>query len=280
MPREVVSIKAAIRDHTIGLPTPENTVRHGIPNACTTCHTDKGAPWAVEAMARWWPEGRRARNVARAEAFTEARAGKAEALPKLLAVAANDTEVPLVRANAVGYLRAYTDPRAVRALETALASREPVIRMVAASSVTQPALHAALARALGDQRRAVRISALVSLVNLGLPMADAGGRARFRAVSEEFAAQAAFHQDDPATQADLGLVRLLNGDFDAASRALAITLELSPTFPRAAFFMGLTRLGQDRVVEARQWWARVPADDPFHASAQARLKATDARRRR
>jgi predicted CXXCH cytochrome family protein len=33
MPRNVVSIKAKIRDHGIGLPAPENTERHGIPNA-------------------------------------------------------------------------------------------------------------------------------------------------------------------------------------------------------------------------------------------------------
>ena len=48
MPKTVVSIKATMRDHTIGVPAPENTVAFGIPNACTECHTDKPAAWAVE----------------------------------------------------------------------------------------------------------------------------------------------------------------------------------------------------------------------------------------
>ena len=50
MPKTVISIKATIRDHTIGLPAPENTVAFGIPNACSECHKDKPAAWAVSAL--------------------------------------------------------------------------------------------------------------------------------------------------------------------------------------------------------------------------------------
>ena len=75
MPPTVLSIKARIRDHSMSLPAPENTVRFGIPNACNECHTDKPASWAVDTLAKWWPEGRRAKLVARAEAFTGGRGG-------------------------------------------------------------------------------------------------------------------------------------------------------------------------------------------------------------
>jgi predicted CXXCH cytochrome family protein len=272
MPREVVSIKATMRDHTIGLPTPENTVRHGIPNACTTCHVDKPAAWAVTSMAAWWPNGRRMRNVDRTTAFTDGRARKPEALPALLTLATDTAASPLTRANAVGYLRGYADARAAAVVETALSSREPVIRMVAASTDTLLALRPALVQALDDPSRAVRVSALVSLVNLGAPLIDATARARFRDVSDEFAAQAALHEDDPATQTDLGLVRLLNDQLDAASRALTIALDLDPRFPRAAFFLGLTRLGQGRAPEARTLLRRVPDDDPFAKAARERLR--------
>src|SRR6185295_10255189 len=70
MPKTVVSIKATIRDHTIGVPAPENTVKFGIPNACTECHKDKPASWAVDTLRAWRPEGRRSRLIARADAFS------------------------------------------------------------------------------------------------------------------------------------------------------------------------------------------------------------------
>ena len=37
-----------IRDHSMSLPTPENTVAFGIPNACTECHSTRPASWAAE----------------------------------------------------------------------------------------------------------------------------------------------------------------------------------------------------------------------------------------
>ena len=52
MPKTVISIKATMRDHTMSLPAPENTVAFGIPNACTECHTDKKPAWAVETCCR------------------------------------------------------------------------------------------------------------------------------------------------------------------------------------------------------------------------------------
>ena len=59
MPRTVISLRSRMPDHTIGVPAPENTVRHGIPNACSECHQDKDAGWAVGVLAKWYPNGRR-----------------------------------------------------------------------------------------------------------------------------------------------------------------------------------------------------------------------------
>jgi hypothetical protein len=273
MPREVVSIKASMRDHSIGVPTPENTVAYGIPNACTTCHTGKPATWAVDKMAEWWPNGRRLANVRRAAAFTAGRTGKANALPSLLSVATDPENGPLTRANALGYLRQYDDPRAVRALSSALTSGTAIERMVAASSLRQPGAQPALLAALDDPMRSVRVSALVSLVNLGAGPPGPADQERFRRVSEEFAAQAALHEDDLATQRDLGMVHLLNTDFDAAATALQTALDLAPRDTRATFLMGLTRVGQHRTDEARTLFERVPANDPLYAAARRQLQA-------
>lgn len=277
MPREVVSIKAAIRDHSLSLPTPENTVAFGIPNACTTCHTTKSAAWAVDVVGRWWPNGKRLANVTRARAFSLGRRGNPDALPGLLAVARDPGTSPSMRANALGYLRGYPQSAATDVLTDALTSGEPIMRIVAASSLTRAEGQSALERALDDTSRGVRVSALVSLVNLGARPRSARLQARWRAVGEEFAAQAALHEDDAPSQTDLGLVHLLNGDSTRAARALEISVDLAPRGPRAAFLLGLTRLAEGRLDEARTWWKRVPDGDPFAAAARDQLQKLDSR---
>ena len=116
MPKTVVSIKATIRDHAIGPPVPEATVRFGIPNACNACHADRSAAWARDTVRRWKADRSGARLLARAEAFTGGRKGEAAALPRLVAWRPTRGEPPLVRANAVGHLRRYRDAAALEAL--------------------------------------------------------------------------------------------------------------------------------------------------------------------
>jgi predicted CXXCH cytochrome family protein len=278
MPKTVVSIKAKMRDHTMSLPAPENTVAFGIPNACTECHTDKQAMWAVNVLDSWWPRGRRLKVVGRAEAFTAARAGRPEALDRLMAIAADDRQGPLVQANAVGYLGRYSDARAVTALLIAAKANHPAIRSAALSALGWPstgeagALRPAILAALSDPRRAVRISAIVSLINRGGGPLGPADQARFQFVGREFATRAHLYEDDASLQRDLGLIQLLTGRFDLAADALQISAGLGPDQTSMKFLMALARLGQRRVDEARALLKQVPTSDPYYQAAQERLK--------
>ena len=284
MPKTVISIKSTMRDHTVSLPAPENTVTFGIPNACTECHADKKAAWAVDILAKWWPQGRRAKLVARAEAFTAGRARRPEALDRLIAIAKDDREGPLIRANAVGYLRNYTDARAVTAILAAAKAEQPAIRSTAILSLklsphavadgqrTGGAARATLLGALDDPHRAVRLSALVSLINVGGEPFSSEDEKRFRRVSQEFAAKARLYQDDSTAQFDLGIVHLLAGEFDLAANALVNSLDLEPKRPSTTFMLALARLGQQRVDKARALLKQVPSSDPYYGTARERLK--------
>jgi len=42
-----------VRSHTFNFITPEMTDQFKIPNACTTCHSDKTTSWARAAMKEW-----------------------------------------------------------------------------------------------------------------------------------------------------------------------------------------------------------------------------------
>jgi len=283
----VISIKSTMRDHTMSVPAPENTVAFGIPNACTECHADRKAAWAVNVLADWWPQGRRAKLVARAEAFTDGRAGRPQGLDRLIAIANDDREGPLSRANAVGYLRNYTDARAVTAILAAAKADHPAIRSAAILSLkltpravengarTGDAARATLLGALDDQRRGVRLSALASLINIGGEPFSAEDERRFRLVSDEFAARARLSPDNATVQGDLGVVHLLAGDVDLAANAFANSRQLEPNRPSITFLLALARLGQRRVDEARALLQQVPPSDPYYRIAQERLKAIE-----
>ena len=277
MPRTVLSIKARIRDHSMSLPAPENTERFAIPNACNECHTDKKASWAVDTLAKWWPNGRRTRLVARAEAFTGGRAGRAEALDGLLALAADATAGPLVQANAVGYLPNYADARALDALVAAAKAQHPAIRSAALSALGvakggDAGRRTALLAALDDPVRAVRMAALTGLINQGGGPPEGEDARRFHTASLEFAARARPHEDDAAIQRDLGLIRMLAGDFDPAGDALQMAFGLEADRPSVRFLLGMVRFGQRRLDEALTLLKEVPASDPYYAAAQAQLK--------
>jgi predicted CXXCH cytochrome family protein len=277
MPKTVVSIKSTMRDHTISVPAPENTVRFGIPNACTECHTDKPAAWAADVLKTWWPDGRRRQLIAQAEAFSAARAGRRDAIELLIAIAEDHRFAPLTRANAIGYLRSFTDPPAVAARTRAATADHPAIRATAMVGLGElghenQAARAAIVGGLGDRARAVRIGALLALLSQGGEDLSAGDFQRFQRVGAELVAWARTNQHNGELQRAEGIVHLLTGDFTAASAALEISVDLDPGSGSARFFLALARIGQRRVDDARALLLAIPRSDPYYQKAQAQLQ--------
>jgi tetratricopeptide (TPR) repeat protein len=197
----------------------------------------------------------------------------------LIAIAEDEGESPLVRANAVGYLRNYSSTRAVASLFAAVKSTEPVIRSTALSSLALSAgtgsgtpARSAFLGALDDPRRLVRLSGLASLVNAGGGPPGPDDEARLRRVSREYAAKARLYPDDAKIQGELGIVELLSGEFDRAADALLDSLGLDPDRPSTRFMLALARLGAGRVDEASALLRAVPPSDPYYVAALERLK--------
>ena len=42
-----------VHAHTFNIIIPADTDKYGIPNPCNTCHKDKTAAWAADAMKSW-----------------------------------------------------------------------------------------------------------------------------------------------------------------------------------------------------------------------------------
>lgn len=120
MPPVVSGVLDKFADHAMDVPAPQNTTRHGIPNACNTCHTKQTPEAMTQALAKWWPKSvkRQERRLRLADAFDEKTASTSR--PALEAVLADVKEVPSLRGAAARLLAQRHKREAVPALHTAL----------------------------------------------------------------------------------------------------------------------------------------------------------------
>jgi HEAT repeat protein len=282
MPRNVISIKAKIRDHGIGVPAPENTERHGIPNACNNCHHDRTPAWAAQALDEWYPGSRvrRQKLIHRADVFSRAKAGNdPEVVAELVGLAANESEPPLVRANAVGYLGSFpSNPRVQPALLRALASKEPLIRAIALPQIgrLKPSrvenVTPFLTRALDDEVATVRMGAAFALMSLGVRTLEGDAGVKFDAGKKIYAGRAATSPDHASTQLALGKFHVLDHDLVSAAAAFEASLRLNPGQKDAVYYRALARLGQGRTDEARELLKKVERESSFYPAAMALLQ--------
>jgi predicted CXXCH cytochrome family protein len=47
------------RNHRFDFISPQDTITHGVPNSCNSCHTDKTAQWALAELVKWRREKKR-----------------------------------------------------------------------------------------------------------------------------------------------------------------------------------------------------------------------------
>jgi hypothetical protein len=281
MPRTVLSIKAQIRDHSMSIPVPENTIRHGIPNACNNCHQDHDADWALKQMNQWYGDRSRQKLIHRADAFAQARAGNRETIPQLLDILAMPSEGPLVRANALGYLSSFSgDERVFPTLVRALTDPEPLVRVYAALRMSprpadKEAAVTALVHALSDSATTVRVGATVALVSLGISRLPGEDGQRFEQAKQIFRARAQFNSDDAIQLLGAGKFYLLTGDPVTAIGAFQNSLKLDPDIP-ARYYLAYAKAQQGHLDEARQILAAIPPTDSQYANAQTLLKALTA----
>lgn len=277
MPRTVLSIKAEIRDHSMSIPVPENTLQHGIPNACNNCHKDRDANWALKQVKQWYGDRSRQKLIQRADAFGQARDGNPNSIPKLLDILGKPAEGGLVRANALGHLSSFrNDPRIFPVLVRALTDPEPSVRAFAAlrmnpSPADRETAVTALARGLSDSAATVRVAATVALVGMGISRLAGEDGERFERAKEVFRARADLNSDDAQQLLGAGKFYLLTGDPVTAIGALQGSLKLDPEVP-ARYYLAYAKAQQGHIDEARQILQGIPPTDSQFAKAQNLLK--------
>lgn len=282
MPAVVVSLKARMRDHSMSLPAPENTIRYKIPNACNACHRDKDAAWAVRQMNAWYGEGSRQKMIRRAEAFTHARQGDPAAVRELLQILADPAGGPLIRANAAGYLGNFPDdPSAYDAVLQAFDDADPLVRSTAASAIRPSAAQretvaTKLVGLLNDPVRTVRMNAAISMVAMGVrPFAGEDGE-RYEQAKALYRARAELNSDDVQQDLAAGKFFFLAGDMTGAVDFFRATLKLDPTIP-AQYYLARSMAEKGDYASARAVLAAIPRDDQQYAAAQRLLAEIEAK---
>ena len=281
MPPSVTGLRAQFRDHSMSVPDPANSLRHGIPNACNLCHRDRDAGWALQQMNAW-SGSRPLRRTGWADAFALARGRNPGAIPALLEILSDAAAGPWTRANAAGYLGGFPeDPSAYGALVRALSDRDPLVRATAATAIRpapgQKAESAAeIAELLKDPVRTVRMSAGIALVMMGVQPLPGEVGVRFEQAKDQYRARAALYADDAGQQFAAGRFFLLAGDMDRAVAALRATLKLDPAAP-VQYLLARSLAVKGDFSEARQVLRTIPRNAPDYTPAQKLLAQIEAK---
>jgi predicted CXXCH cytochrome family protein len=250
-------------DHTIDVPVPQNTTRHGVPNACGVCHADKTAEALATSIDTWWPDARtrQARRVRLADAFDPDTSKNS--LQPLLAVIADTDEAPTLRGAAAVTLGRRGGPRSASVLTPMLEAEDLVLRAKAAEALASAKATTAgdaLARHVNDPSLRVRLAAALALHDLH----DARGDAALRTLADGAATSSLV-----IPHLELGQAAGARKDWLTARRELEWVARLWPFYADAIVQLGAVEheLGDDAGARARAEQALQL--EPEHRGARA-----------
>lgn len=207
MPAKKYMIINARPDHNIRIPRPDLSIRLKTPNACTNCHTNKSAQWAVDIMNQWYGSKWRAEKHY-GEVIAAGRAMQAEGQADLLKLINNLQASPIVRATALSLLHNYGEA-GIATSKRSIQSEDPMIRRAAIANLEQlpsSARITLLAPLLGDPIRAVRIEAARVLSSIALDQFDDKQRVLFKVALAEFEEAQNQSLDMPAANLNFGVL--------------------------------------------------------------------------
>jgi predicted CXXCH cytochrome family protein len=261
------------RDHSMRVPRPDLSVALGTPNACTACHDDETADWAVDAL-RAWGTPPRGDDQDPAAAMAAAERGDRSVAPRLAALAGNASEAAIWRATALEQAAGLGSPEALRLAETLLASPDPLLRVSAVRALQAlplPERYARLAPLAQDSVSGVRLEVAAQLAGVPLDRVSAARREELLTLFDEFRGVHREHADMPSMNLQLGLFHLARGDRPAAETAYRRALEINPQLAAARLNLAdLLRAG-GRDDEARGQLEEALATNPRSADAMHAL---------
>ncbi len=238
------------RDHAIRVPRPDLSLKLQTPNACNSCHRERGSAWAVAALERHFGERRQPPHYG--EILAAARAGRPGALGSLAQLSVDLAQPAIVRATATEVF-GQTSPQ--RMPVATLRDPDPAVRSVAAMVLgawTASVAPALLMPLLEDPVRAVRMAAARSLLSLGEGKVPPAQRpALHRSLAEFIGAQNAM-ADMPSAQLNLASFQRQRGKPKQALIHYQRALSQDPAFLAARLELADFLADENRFDEAEK----------------------------
>ncbi len=260
-------------DHSFRIPRPDLTVKLGVPNACTRCHSDQSAQWAAEQVRQWYGQplpGHQQFAEALHAGHTEA-AGARELLRALLR---NPDQPAIARASGAALLSERLDLAGFEALRPLLTDPDPLLRSTAARALEAlpPELKVQhLLPLLDDPVRLVRIEAARTLAAVPKESLTETQRQAIQRGVAEYIASEQTNADRPESYLNIGLIQSDQGQLEKAEAAYRTALDLQPNFTQAAVNLAdLYRL-QERDADGEKTLRQALELDPRNATAQHAL---------
>lgn len=231
MPEKTYMVIDPRRDHSMRIPRPDLSVSNGTPNACNSCHVDKDATWAADAIKSWGitePKGFQQYSGAfhAAESFNES------ANVQLANVATSMQHPAFARAGALELLANYTTEMSTFAATKALNDSDPLVRRAAVSALQNlppPQRLTQLAPLLNDSVRTVRMEAANALLG-AMQGASPEQVTAFNKAANEYETAQKFIADTPEGQSALGNFYARQGQLVEAEKHLLLALKQESNF--------------------------------------------------
>ena len=232
MPAKNYMVVDPRRDHSIRVPRPDLSLALDSPNACTTCHSDRKPEWAALAMDGWYGKTWRDRPQYGTTLHAATTQG-AKALPALLELARVPGTPAIVRATAAELGGPIAQPALASAVLPMLADADPMVRIAGAEMLERLPPQSrvqTIAPLLSDPIRGVRIVAARALADVSDAELGANQRGARQRAMAEYEASLLRDADWPASNVNLGNLRLRQGRIDEARAAFERALALDPRF--------------------------------------------------
>ncbi len=236
MPMRTYMVVDPRRDHSLRIPRPDLSVRFGVPNACTSCHTGKSSQWAATAVAKWYR--RPVVGFQRfADALHDAIEGAPDARHLLSALIANREQPAIARATALTMMPSWSPDPGDTMVTSAIADESPLVRRAAARALANVDLRARivpLGQLLRDPVRDVRLEAAEVLADTPSDSLPPPVATELNQAIDEYIAAQRLNADRPEAHLNLGLLDARQSQFAPAEAEFKLALSLDPSFVPAA----------------------------------------------
>jgi tetratricopeptide (TPR) repeat protein len=220
------------RDHSMRVPRPDLSDRLETPNACIQCHDhkDKSNRWAAEYCRQWYGELQDGQTHY-GETFQAGRRGYPEARDRLIQLANNTQNPPMLRTTALDLLGNYPSQEAFSALRQNINDPDPLIRAMAVQSLEMVPVDERsplIKHLLDDPVRLVRVRTAFSLAGASKSRMMSQEIQSLKKALEEYKQVQYVNADHPTAHLNLGVLATMDGNQAAAEAEYRKAIELEP----------------------------------------------------